>query len=255
MIYRITNTSPGSGWSIILLAIMLIAGLQLPVMTIAFSIKTMSRSTFISSLVTTTIVATNDVRPALAKSAPATLLPTAEEDIGLIQEASSTLKILLDNWEKATVECIFADIPRELLEQKNKQELLEKASTFALFDKSTSVVSCKTTNRTVRDYIGATGKGPLVNIEKRMLRRSVVDTLDADDLEEYYTQVENFQRAISRASAATYAAGVADFDSIVNFNKGNPTDGSDSNLNQAKGAIRDASLDLEQIVRLLAARQ
>jgi hypothetical protein len=223
--------------------LLLICWLHIPVTTFAFSSKDLqNRSKFISSLTTGMLIVP---LTAFAKA------PTAEEDIGFIQEASSTLTILLENWEKATVECIFADIPRELLEQKNKQELLEKASTFALFDKSTSVVSCKTTNKTVRDYIGVTGKGPLVNIEKRMLRKSVVDTLDVDDLELYFTQVENFQRAISRASTATYAAGVADFDSIVNFEKGNPKGGSDSNLNQAKSAIQEASHNLEEIVSLL----
>lgn len=35
-------------------------------------------------------------------------------------------------------------------EAKNKEKLLKKASEFALFDKSTSVVSCKRTNRIVR---------------------------------------------------------------------------------------------------------
>lgn len=174
-----------------------------------------------------------------------------QEDIEIIREALGTLSVLLDNWEKATVECIFADVPRELLESKNKEQLLEKASTFALFDKSTSVVSCKTSNKIVRDYLGVTGKGPLVNIDKKMLKRSVVDTLaDIDDLETYYSEVEKFQQAISRASAASYTAGVSDFDSINNFEQGKQSSG-DSNLEQAKRAIDDAKQSLSVIVSLL----
>jgi len=184
-------------------------------------------------------------------SAAKTTLPTPDEDISIIREAYSALTVLLENWEKATVECIFADVPRELLEQKNKQELLEKASVFALFDKSTSVVSCKMTNKVVRDYIGVTGKGPLVNIEKRMLRRSVVDTIDVDDMDMYFSEVENFQRAISRASTASYAAGVADFDSMNNFQKGSQKDSGDSNLDQAQSAIQEAKQNLARIVSLL----
>ena len=84
---------------------------------------------------------------------------SSDSDILQIKEATKALSSLIDNWTKATTECIYADVPRELLESKNKEQLLEKASEFALFDKSTSVVSCKRTNRIVRDYIGATGKG------------------------------------------------------------------------------------------------
>ena len=62
-----------------------------------------------------------------------------------IIEAQDTLDKLLQNWQRATVDCTFADVPRELLEAKNKELLLEKASTFALFDKSVSVETCKTT--------------------------------------------------------------------------------------------------------------
>lgn len=74
-------------------------------------------------------------------------------------EARDTLDTLLTNYKRATIDCTFADVPRELLESKNKKLLLEKASTYALFDKSVSVETCKTTNRIVRDYLGVTGKG------------------------------------------------------------------------------------------------
>ncbi len=177
--------------------------------------------------------------------------PSAEEEFFMIRDASSTLNILLDNWEKATVECIYADVPRELLESKNKEQLLEKASTFALFDKSTSVVSCKKTNKKVRDYIGVTGKGPLVNVDKRMLKRNVAEMVDPDDLENYYTEVESFQSAIARASAASYAAGMSDFDSINNFEKGAQNDLGETNLDQAKKAVEDARSSIEKIVVML----
>lgn len=62
-----------------------------------------------------------------------------------------------------------------------------QASEFALFDKSTSVVSCKRTNRIVRDYIGATGKGPLVGAEKRLLRKAVVERVDPESLDDYFS--------------------------------------------------------------------
>jgi hypothetical protein len=89
----------------------------------------------------------------------ATQIQAVSNPIDKIIEARDTLDTLLTNYKRATIDCTFADVPRELLETKNKELLLEKASTFALFDKSVSVETCKTTNRIVRDYLGVTGKG------------------------------------------------------------------------------------------------
>ena len=151
------------------------------------------------------LAANADERSPRPSSSTGTAYSSSEYDILQIKEATKALSSLIDNWYKATTECIYADVPRELLESKNKDRLLEKASEFALFDKSTSVVSCKRTNRIVRDYIiGATGKGPLVGIEKRLLR-----TLD-----EYFSAVESFSQALSRATSLSYMAGMADFDSV-----------------------------------------
>ncbi len=96
--------------------------------------------------------------PSEAKTIPA----SRSNPLNKLIDAQETLGILLANYNRATVDCTFADVPRELLEAKNKDLLLEKASTFALFDKSVSVESCKTTNRIVRDYLGVTGKGERV---------------------------------------------------------------------------------------------
>jgi hypothetical protein len=66
---------------------------------------------------TTTTAATLPTTPALA----------VEDFRSAIRQAQSTLTILLENWQRATVDCTFADVPRDLLEQKNKQLfLLEK---------------------------------------------------------------------------------------------------------------------------------
>jgi hypothetical protein len=176
---------------------------------------------------------------------------SALDEIEMIREASSTLKTLLDNWDKATVDCTYADVPRELLETKNKEQLLEKASTFALFDKSTSIVSCKKTNKIVRDYIGVTGKGPLVNVDKRMMKKNVVSYIDPDDLEDYYNEVENFQGAIARAASSSYTSGVADFDAVNNFEKGDQKNKDDSNLEQARRSIIEAHASISRIVSIL----
>lgn len=111
-----------------------------------------------------------------------------------IQQAQNTLTTLLDNWQRATVDCTFADVPRELLERKNKELLLEKAKTSALFDKSASVETCKTTNRIVRDYLGVTGKGPLVGMEKQL--KLAMDSVDANRLDDYIAGTYNQQKCV-----------------------------------------------------------
>jgi len=164
--------------------------------------------------------------------------------------------------------------------------LLEKASTFALFDKGAVAVSCRRTNRLVRDYIGVTGKGPLVGLEKRMLSRSkggVVNFVDPDMLDDYYSEVESFSRAISRASSLSYAAGMADLNSVNNFAKDEdpnaitptstatdmtaitptstatnatttPTVQSpdDTNLEQARTAVVDAKGSIDRILKFVS---
>jgi hypothetical protein len=168
--------------------------------------------------------------------------------------AQETLGKLLDNWKRATIDCTFADVPRDLLEQRNKELLLEKASTYALFDKSVSVESCKTTNRIVRDYLGVTGIGPLVGIDKKM-KRGIAFLEDVDDMDQYVFELEAFSQAYARASSLSYTAGVADLDSVNNFSKEEADDGSsndvNSNLNQAKDAISQAKASLDVLVALL----
>lgn len=186
-------------------------------------------------------------RPAAEAAAVRAAKP--EDDILMLKDGSEVLGTLLDNWERATVDCTYADVPRELLQQKNKEELLEKASTFALFDKSASVVSCKTTNRTVRDYIGATGKGPLVGAEKRM--RKLADLVDPDRLDDYFSETESFSQSLAKSSALSSLAGYADFESMNNFAKGEQSLKSDSNLEQAKRAIVDVKSSLDKILALL----
>ena len=140
--------------------------------------------------VLTTTTGTFSTLPTIPVSdayAKETTTQSTESDIATIQEATQALTNLLENWDRATIDCTYADVPRDLLEAKNKEKLLEKASEFALFDKSTSVVSCKKTNRIVRDYIGATGKGPLVGLEKKILRKGVVERVDPDLLDDYFS--------------------------------------------------------------------
>jgi len=174
---------------------------------------------------------------------------TADTLIPAIIEAQTTLHTLLNNWDRATVDCTFADVPRDLLEQKNKALLLEKASTFALFDKSVSVETCKTTNRIVRSYLGLTGVGPLVGIDK-VIRKALNLVVHVDMMDSYVEQTESFSESISKAASLSYAAGL-DMDSVNNFAKGNVDRNANSNLEQSRIAIEDATAALDKIVDML----
>ncbi len=169
-----------------------------------------------------------------------------------IADARKVLQNLLDKWETSVVDCTYADVPRDLLEQKNKELLLEKASTYALFDKSVSVISCKTSNKKIRDYLGRTGVGPLVGLDKN-LRKAIELLDDPDRLDEFIQASENLQQALSKADSLSYTAGVADFTAINNFDKDNVNTVLESNnqLAETRRAIADAVKYLDQILFIL----
>jgi hypothetical protein len=195
------------------------------------------------------------ITPAASILAPTQALAVSSDTTGVvasIQDATQTLQTLLDNWENAVIDCTFADVPRELLADKNKEQLLEKAKVSALFDKSASIVTCKTTNRRVRNYIGATNIGPVVGLEKN-LRKALDLVVDQDNLDVYVQGIEDVQESLSKAKSLSYMSGVADFNSVNNFRKEDTQRvmSSDSNLNQAKGAIQKTVNGLNQILALL----
>lgn len=172
-----------------------------------------------------------------------------------IAEATRTLQYLLDHWNNAVVDCTYADVPRELLESKNKELLLEKAKVSALFDKSASIVSCKTTNRVVRDYLGHTGKGPLVGMEKK-LRQGLDLVENPDDFDDYLQTVEAIQQALARANSLSYTAGIADFSAVNNFDQEDELGvlEANNNLSQVRSSIQTSVDGLNHILTLINTR-
>lgn len=182
-----------------------------------------------------------------------TTLPQVRSEIAL---ATDTLQILLKNWERAVVDCTYADVPRELLQQENKELLLEKASTFALFDKSVSVTSCKTVVSTVREYLGHTGVGPVAGLEtslKRALRLALeIDRMDTETMDQLVQTVEDVQRELTRADSLSYSAR-RDFSSMNNFDPEETANvlQQEGNLALCKAAIQAAVDRLQQLLKLL----
>ena len=225
---------------------------------------------FYSSLASTTRTTTASsgvvsVAAAVAPSAAATRTPaTTTTDSRTLPQirsdlvmATETLDKLLHNWERAVIDCTYADVPRELLEQKNKELLLEKASTFALFDKSVSVTSCKTVVGTVRDYLGRTGIGPVAGLETTLKRAVTLllqqesDDMDIERIDDFIQLVEDIQREVNRADGFSYSAR-RDFSSMNNFDPSETPKmlaDSTSNLAQCKSAIQRAADQLRMAIQ------
>jgi hypothetical protein len=206
------------------------------------------RRRLLAGLASQLLVAAVPQEAARAASSSPPIAPAAAVQI---QESIIALQSLVNNWSAAVVDCTYADVPRELLETKNKAELLEKAKTSALFDKSASVVSCKTSNRIVRDYLGSTGKGPLVALD-RALKRGL-EQVDGGAVDEYLQLMEQVQSDLSKADSLSYTAGVSDLSSINNFDRNVEESvlSSNGSLQEAKGAIQEALSGLRRIVLLL----
>jgi hypothetical protein len=174
-----------------------------------------------------------------------------------IQASLETLQKLTQNWERAVIDCTYADVPRELLETQNKALLLEKASVNALFDKSASVISCKTVVTTVRDYLGRTGIGPVAHLNQDLFRafRQAIDdeSIPADDLESLRQSIEDVQQFLARADSLSYSAR-RDATAFNNFDPSLASQvvaESESNLQQCKSAIESAIILLQRILQLL----
>ena len=111
-----------------------------------------------------------------------------------LRAAEDALSSLLNNWSKSTIDCSVADVSRDLLSSQNKEQLLEKASTFALFDKDSAVMSCKEDNTKVKAFVAT-----LKNLSKEF--KSARDIVEASggDLDAYIENVETFQSSMSSA--------------------------------------------------------
>ena len=53
---------------------------------------------------------------AATQESPSSSLSTVRTNL---EECNQTLQKLIDNWERAVIDCMYADVPRELLETKN----------------------------------------------------------------------------------------------------------------------------------------
>ena len=156
------------------------------------------------------------------------------------------LNYLLDNWDNETTQCNYAQLDRALLAKNKKAELLEAATTNALFDKDNKymIIKCKRTPGSVKEYLGlASTTDPLYRAPDMIKRCRKLVSDDAIDA--YVEAEEAFSQVLSSAGSMTYAAmggggragAGADFSTFNEFKKGEKQDPRD--IQFLTGARRD----------------
>lgn len=119
----------------------------------------------------------------------------------------------------------------------------------------------------MRDYLGLTGKGPLVGLSKLVkngMNQLLViendttsnDGNDDHDLELYIQSMEELERAMARAASYSYSAGtIADVNAIQNFDPSDQDNvlasNDNANLRQTKQAIQESLMELQTLVAIL----
>ncbi|GMH49638.1 hypothetical protein TrRE_jg3672 [Triparma retinervis] len=188
----------------------------------------------------------------LPRSVSAAALPSPEEAVATLESARTTLAFLLTNWEKTVIDCSTADVSRDLLETQNKEQLLEKAKTFALFDKDAAVLSCKESNSKVRTFITR-----LKRLDGQFSGAKLVVIDKEGDIERYFDLVDRYNNALSAANSASYTASM-DFSSL-NANKMDTSlnkedqqlSGGSDNMDNTKIELRTALEAITEITEML----
>ena len=95
------------------------------------------------------------------------------------------------------------------------------------------------------------GIGPLVGVEKQM--KKALDRVKPDFLDEYVTEIELIDQTLAKARSLSYTSGVADFNSVNNFEKDQVQTvlAGNSNLEQTRLAIEQIVKGLKNIEPML----
>jgi hypothetical protein len=222
------------------------------------SSNTMRRKMLLESIVVTMIPAVLSCGPtsAVAAGASSSSTPSSSSSSSprdTIVAAIRVLQYLLDHWQETVVDCEYADVPRELLERRNKELLLEKAATNALFDKSVSVTSCKIDVASLRQALRS--NSPVAQLPDALI--SVLPDLNNidndDDNDKWLERIEDVQRDLIRIDGLAYAAR-RDYSALNNFDEAEATrllNQQPSNLLECRRTIQTTVDKLRRIVAAL----
>lgn len=239
--------------------------------------------------------------PCRSADAAAATTDNAAADLAQLKKGLAQVDDLLANWDDRTLNCRlevfaresprgqrgqaaptlaragvgwgrFAEVNKNLLENKNKEALLESASKNVLFDKGmSSRTLCKNDPEIVRKVFGLGGDaqakaGPpsafaapgIYTTDDQKFYLKGVDQLVQrglerleDGLDEYVEAQEQWIQGRASLNSMAYASGASDMGSIIQAQRSAGGDGGNTYLASAKRAARQCQVALATIVALL----
>lgn len=146
------------------------------------------------------------------------------DDITRLKRGLREIDYLLDHWDEKTLYCNFGEFQRELLTVENKQKLFDAAAKTGLldYDKSATMnVLCRRDPEVVRAFLGLSPQNnPLLSRADVLMKKpTVINLLDPDDLDDYFSAVDKFTEAISSVDFLSYQARSSDFSSTQTTTK------------------------------------
>ena len=184
------------------------------------------------------------------------------DDISRLKKGLREVNYLLDHWEEKTLYCNFGEFQRDLLTVKNKGKLLVAAAETGLldYDKSATMnIVCRRDPEVVRAFLGLNSdNNPLLSRAELLMKKPiVVSRVDPDNLEEYFSAVEQFTEAVSAVDSLSYQARTdysssetasrEEFDSMTKSD----LSGKKDYLSQTKASVEAARNALSIVVDLL----
>ena len=184
------------------------------------------------------------------------------DDISRLKKGLREVNYLLDHWEEKTLYCNFGEFQRDLLTVKNKGKLLVAAAETGLldYDKSATMnIVCRRDPEVVRAFLGLNSdNNPLLSRAELLMKKPiVVSRVDPDNLEEYFSAVEQFTEAVSAVDSLSYQARTdysssetasrEEFDSMTKSG----LSGKKDYLSQTKASVEAARNALSIVVDLL----
>ena len=185
------------------------------------------------------------------------------DDILRLKRGLREVNFLLDHWDEKTLYCNFGEFQRELLTAKNKEKLLVAAAETGLldYDKSATMnIVCRRDPEVVRAFLGLNpDNNPLLSRAELLMKKpAVVSRLDPDDLEDYFSAVEQFTEAVSEVDSLSYQARTdfassetASRETFNSLTKSDDVSGKKYYLAQTKASVETAKNALSIVVDLL----
>lgn len=216
-------------------------------------VKALSFSSIVSTYALT-------VQPAYAISSTNTRSVLDPADYTRLKKGSKELQYLINNWETKTQYCNFGELQRDLLSSDNKKELMQAAAKGSIldYDKSDTMnIKCKQDPQVIRALIGLLPEENtnLYQIDKLFRLKATMNSINADNIEDYIDYVEKFTIALANVDSLTYQART-DYGSTEVMSKDDKslvTNNKSDYLSKSKQSVIDTSTALNKIIEFIEA--